>query len=252
MKVVLYARVSTTKESQDTENQILAMKAACRNQGWTIVKEFEDRQSGKTEEREQFQAMFAYLAKTKGCVVYFWALDRLSREGTLETLQHLKRINDLGHDWKSHTENYLHSVGPFRDAIIAILAALAKQQRIRLSERVQAGLERVRQNGSRSGRAIGRPKIEFDEERGRKLVEDLGVRQAAEEMGIKPSTLYVRLNGRKQKSVLGAAVWGRIEDGLFREEEGGETIVRYDRQGLAWCANHHVELVKCIEKHGGG
>ena len=41
----------------------------------------------------------------------------------------------------------------FADAIISIMAALAKQERIRISERTKAGLERVR----RTGKALGRP-----------------------------------------------------------------------------------------------
>ena len=55
--------------------------------------------------------------------------------------------------WRSFTECYLDSTGTFRDAIICILATLAKQERIRLSERTEAGLERAR----RQGKVLGRP-----------------------------------------------------------------------------------------------
>ena len=44
--------------------------------------------------------------------------------------------------------------GVFRDAVLSILAMIAKQERIRLSERTVAGMERAR----KSGAAIGRPK----------------------------------------------------------------------------------------------
>jgi len=40
----------------------------------------------------------------------------------------------------------------FRDAAIGILAAIAKQERIRLSERTIAGLERARAQGQVGGR----------------------------------------------------------------------------------------------------
>jgi DNA invertase Pin-like site-specific DNA recombinase len=46
--------------------------------------------------------------------------------------------------WKSFTEQYLDSCGIFRDAVLSILATIAKQERIRLSERTVAGLQRAR------------------------------------------------------------------------------------------------------------
>jgi DNA invertase Pin-like site-specific DNA recombinase len=58
-------------------------------------------------------------------------------------------LNGYGIQWRSFTDCYLDSTGTFRDAIISILATLAKQERIRLSERTKAGLERARKQGGR-------------------------------------------------------------------------------------------------------
>ena len=68
-------------------------------------------------------------------------------------------MNSLGINWRSHTEQYLDSCGVFREAVLAILAAIAKQERIRISERTRAGLDRAREKGTRSGRPIGRPRL---------------------------------------------------------------------------------------------
>ena len=57
--------------------------------------------------------------------------------------------------FKSFTEQYLDSTGVFRDAIIGFLAAIAKQQRVRFSERIKAGQ-------TRSSKAPGRPAIADD------------------------------------------------------------------------------------------
>jgi DNA invertase Pin-like site-specific DNA recombinase len=65
--------------------------------------------------------------------VLFWALDRFAREGTLKTLEYLQRLDSYGVAWKSFTEQYLDSTGMFRDAVIAILATIAKQEHERLS-----------------------------------------------------------------------------------------------------------------------
>ena len=49
----------------------------------------------------------------------------------------------------------------FKEAVIAILAAVAKQEHARLSERVVAGLRRAK----REGRQLGRPKVLVDREK---------------------------------------------------------------------------------------
>jgi DNA invertase Pin-like site-specific DNA recombinase len=53
--------------------------------------------------------------------------------------------------YKSLTEQYLDSVGLFQEAIISLLATLAKQERVRLSERTKAGMARRRSEGAQMG-----------------------------------------------------------------------------------------------------
>jgi DNA invertase Pin-like site-specific DNA recombinase len=84
--------------------------------------------------------------------VLFWSLDRFSREGVLETLNHLPRLAAYGVGYRSFTEQYLDSCGIFKDAALSMLATIAKQERIRLSERTIAGLEKARRAGRVGGR----------------------------------------------------------------------------------------------------
>jgi hypothetical protein len=88
--------------------------------------------------------MFSDASKRKFSVLLFWSLDRFSREGVLETLQHLNRLTSYGVNYRSFTEQYFDSCGVFRDAVISILATIAKQERIRISARAK-------------GHRIGRP-----------------------------------------------------------------------------------------------
>ena len=53
------------------------------------------------------------------------------------------------------TEQFFDSCGPFREAVIAVMATLAKQERVRLSERTKAGLATARRNGQILGRPRG-------------------------------------------------------------------------------------------------
>lgn len=99
--------------------------------------------------------MFEDASRRKFDLLLFWALDRLSRKGVLETLQHLNRLTAYGIAWRSFTEQFFDSCGPFREAVIAIMATLAKQERIKRSERTRAGLARVRA----AGKALGRPRM---------------------------------------------------------------------------------------------
>src|SRR5579872_4391977 len=82
------------------------------------------------------QALMEAASRREFDLVLFWSLDRFSREGVLATLQYLQRLTSYGVGWKSLQEEYLDSCGVFRDAVLSILATIAQQERIRLSERV--------------------------------------------------------------------------------------------------------------------
>jgi len=64
---------------------------------------------------------------------------------------------------------FCFSRGDFRDAVLAILAAIAKQERVRLSERTLAGLERAR----KQGRVGGRPRIKRERDKDAKRIRQL-------------------------------------------------------------------------------
>lgn len=181
MNVALYGRVSTKDKSQDAENQLAQLRAFAATQGWTIAHEYVDRVTGKHSDREQFQRLFKDASQRKFDLVLFWSLDRFSREGVLETLNHLQRLAAYGVGYRSFTEQYLDSCGVFKDAVLSILATIAKQERIRLSERTIAGLEKAR----KQGRVGGRPRVVVDRERLAQLDEEgWTTREIGEEFGI--------------------------------------------------------------------
>jgi DNA invertase Pin-like site-specific DNA recombinase len=189
MKAAIYARVSTKDGRQDTENQLRQLRTFAETQGWTVVHEYVDRASGKRGDREQFQKMFAAASKREFDCLLFWSLDRLSREGTVQTLNHLERLTGYGVNYRSFTEQYLDSTGIFKEAVIGILAAVAKQERVRLSERTIAGLERARAQG----RVGGRPRTEDDPKTVKALQrlrkQGKSIRQIAGELSLSPNTV---------------------------------------------------------------
>jgi len=119
-------------------------------------------------------------------LVLFWSLDRFSREGVLETLKHLERLSAWGVDWRSYQEAYFDSCGPFKDVVVSLMATLAKQERLRISERTKAGLQRAR----RAGKILGRPRVKVDVRQLQRLQENgLSLRRIAQQEQLSLSTV---------------------------------------------------------------
>jgi DNA invertase Pin-like site-specific DNA recombinase len=187
MKAAIYARVSTKDKGQEVENQLRHLREFAASQGWTVYREFVDRETGSTDDRNEFQSMFRDASQRRFDVLLFWALDRLSREGVLETLQHLNRLTTYGVGYRSFTEQYFDSCGVFKDAVIAIIATVAKQERVRISQRVKAGLETARAKGKR----LGRPQVLVDIHRIAILrKQGRSWPQIARELGVGVGTVY--------------------------------------------------------------
>lgn len=147
MKVAIYVRVST--EKQDLNNQLDVLREYANKEGWEIWEEYCDVISGKEDKRPYWNLMFEHASRKLFDIVLFWSLDRFSRSGTLYTLQKLKQLENLNIDWVSYQEQYIRSTGPFKDAVISIMATVAKLERERLSERTKAGMKNAKNVGKR-------------------------------------------------------------------------------------------------------
>ena len=169
MRAALYTCVSTRDKGQETANQLNQLRAFCETQGWPIVAEYEDHESGGKGDRAGFRAMMADAARRPFDIVVVWALDRFSREGVGETFDHIRRLDLQGVQFASFTEAHFRTTGPAGELMIAVAAWIAKQERLRISERVRAGLSRAMKQGTKSGRPVGRPKVVCDRERVREL-----------------------------------------------------------------------------------
>lgn len=199
MRAAAYIRVSTPEKAkkQDPYNQMPNLESLATTRGFTIINRYVDYDSaGEGKFRPAFEEMMAAAMRHEFDVVLFWSLDRFSREGVLGTLQHLQLLTKAGIDWVSYTEQYLDSLGPFRDAIIGILAAIAKQERTRMSERVKAGIKREQDKG----RVFGRKPIPIDENVLLMLDrEGMSLRQMAETLHCSRTVVFKRLREARER-----------------------------------------------------
>lgn len=187
-RVVIYARVSTA--DQDLENQLRQLREYAGQQGWIVIDSVVDVGSGSKgrSERQGLDGIFKMAHQRKVDLVLFWALDRFSREGSRVTIGYLTQLEGMGVGFHSFTEPYLSTLGVFADCIISLLAALAKQERIRIGERTKAGIERARSSGKR----LGRPSTaeERVQEAKRLKREGNSVRAIAVKMGLSRSRAH--------------------------------------------------------------
>ena len=185
LRTALYCRVSTRDKGQETANQLVQLRDFAAAQGWVIVHEYEDHDFSAKPDRTWFQALMRDAMQRKFDVVLFWALDRFTRDGALQTLQYLNTLSSYGVGFRSFTEAYLDSCGIFKDAVISILGTIAKQERLRISEPVKVGLNRAKANGTRSGRPIGRPRVVFSRDEAVQLrARGMSWKQIASRMGV--------------------------------------------------------------------
>ena len=126
--------------------------------GWTVVGEYLDQVSGRKADRPELKKALADGRKRKFDVLLFWSIDRLSREGVLKTLLILNELSSHGVKYRSLQEQWIDSLGAFSDAIIGILATVAKFESDRMSARVRTGLARAKSQG----KVLGRPKVVVD------------------------------------------------------------------------------------------
>lgn len=186
IRCAIYARVSTSDKGQDTDNQLHQLREYAARQQWNIVEVYEDHVSGKTGDREAFRRLFEDASKRRFDVVLVWALDRLTREGVFETFDYIRRLTAHGVQFESYTEAHFRTTGPAGELMLAIAAWIAKQERIRISERTRAGVDRAR----RAGKHCGRPKAMFRRDVARELrAEGWSWGKIAAELGVPASTV---------------------------------------------------------------
>jgi len=177
-RVALYARVSTTDQS--TDSQLLDLRRYVRERGWNIFKEYVDEGiSGTKDSRPALNELMNDAKKRRFDVVFVWRFDRFARS-TKHLILALEEFRNLGIDFVSYQEN-IDTSSPLGSAIFTIISAVAQLERDIIAERVKAGLRRAKENGKK----LGRPRVTVDTEKIHSLrSKGLSLRAIAQHTGI--------------------------------------------------------------------
>ena len=191
MKVAIYARVST--HNQTTENQVADLLHVAELRGWTIVATFREEGisgSKSRSDRPALDAMLKDAVRRRFDLIAVWSIDRLGR-----SLQHLvETVNELhtvGCDLYMH-QQAIDTTTPAGKLAFSIFGAFAEFERSIIRERVKAGLQRARQQGTR----LGRPSNLNDTVRAAILAlraNDVSIRKIASQLKVGTGTVYATL-----------------------------------------------------------
>lgn len=158
MKAAFYCRVSKDDKSQDPVNQVGPLRKWATSLNYEVVKEYIEFVSGGNSNRPQFKEMMESARRREFDIILVWSLDRFSREGISNTMHYLEELRKNGVGIKSLQESWLDTSDEgMGHLLIAIFSWVAKQERLRISERTKAGLQIARMKLSKEGRKLGRP-----------------------------------------------------------------------------------------------
>ena len=163
---VIYARVSSNNDRQDTSRQIKDLENYAKSQNIEIVNIYEEHISG-TKKIEERQILGECLKYCKRESVNFLLLSELSRLGrsTLQVLRSLEMLHE------SKVSVYIQNLGiytlqpngevnPIASIMVTVLAEMANIERSNIQYRLNSGRANYISNGGKLGRKTGSTKTE--------------------------------------------------------------------------------------------
>ena len=163
---VIYARVRSNNDRQDTSRQIKDLENYAKSQNIEIVNIYKEHISGakKIEERQILGECLEYCKRE---FVNFLLLSELSRLGrsTLQVLRSLEMLHE------SKVSVYIQNLGiytlqpngevnPIASIMVTVLAEMANIERSNIQYRLNSGRANYISNGGKLGRKTGSTKTE--------------------------------------------------------------------------------------------
>lgn len=200
MKAIIYARVSSTNDRQNTERQVIDLQQYAEANKMEVVKIFEEHISGgKTnKERQVLQDALQFAVDNSIDYILSNELSRIGRN-TFNVLETIKFLIDHHINLYLQKERFtlLNENGkpsPFAAIMLATLSTCAELERENIAFRLQSGFRRHIEKGGKVGRKVGYTKSREKKEDEYKdairyLRKGFGVRDTAKVTGTSERTV---------------------------------------------------------------
>ena len=166
INAVIYSRVSSESERQDTQRQTTELKQYASRMGYNIVEVYEEKVSGfkKNEQRPVFTKMLEDINTNQIDKILVWELSRIGRS-VLNSLQNIQILHDLKvgiyiKNFNLETLNDDKTPNSLSMFMVQILFAVANMESKMTLARLQSGYRNhIKKHGSKS---VGRKKGSID------------------------------------------------------------------------------------------
>ena len=158
---VIYARVSSQNDRQDTKRQVQDLERYAESQNLKILKVYEEHISGakKIEERQVLSECLEYCTSHSVKILLVSELSRLGRS-TLQVLRSLEILHE------AKVSVYIQNIGisslqpngevnPIASIMITILAEMSNIERSNIQYRLNSGRKQYIERGGKLGRKPG-------------------------------------------------------------------------------------------------
>lgn len=170
MKAIIYARVSSLSDRQNTERQVKDLMEYASYQKFDVVRVFEEKISGakKNSDRAILQEAIEYCISNKIDILLCSELSRIGRS-SFEVLETVKRLidNKVNLYLQKEKMTLLDDNGKpsiFAPIMIATLSCAAQLERENIQFRLNSGRRLYVEHGGRLGRKVGSVKTREQKE----------------------------------------------------------------------------------------
>lgn len=199
-QAVIYARVSSTTDRQDTQRQVKDLLSYAESKKIAVAKVFEEHISGakKNEERAVLSECLEYCVTHAVNYLFLSELSRLGRS-TLQVLRSLEKLHE------AHVSVFIQNLGiyslqpdgkvnPIASILITVLAEMSNIERSNIQYRLNSGRAQYVAAGGKLGRKEGyrKPTGQMKEEYKEAIAllrKKYSIRAVAKLTGTSPTTI---------------------------------------------------------------
>jgi DNA invertase Pin-like site-specific DNA recombinase len=143
-EVRAYVRVSS--RSQDYEMQLHALQRAAKARGDKIAHVYEEKKSSRVKDRKELARLRADARAGEISKLYVYKLDRLTRNGLVDTITSVRELQGLGCKVVTVADGF-DIDGPAAELVMGVLGWAAEVERARIGERISAARDAKKAKG---------------------------------------------------------------------------------------------------------